>query len=86
MEECVAVLETVPSVRESEDAVPYQHVNGEIEFGELWCIDVAVLSAWPGLPDNVVFGYGDGKAVLDGFNLKIPAGATVALVGPSGRG
>ena len=82
----IAVFETVPSVRESEDAVPYQHVNGEIEFGELWCIDVAALSAWPDLPENVVFGYGDGKAVLDGFNLKIPAGATVALVGPSGGG
>jgi ABC-type multidrug transport system fused ATPase/permease subunit len=35
---------------------------------------------------GVTFGYEDSKPVLKGVNLKIPAGKTVALVGPSGVG
>lgn len=35
---------------------------------------------------NVRFGYGDGRPVLDGFDLSVKAGETVALVGPSGAG
>jgi ATP-binding cassette subfamily B protein len=35
---------------------------------------------------NVTFAYGDGPPVLEDFNLTIPAGATIALVGPSGGG
>jgi ATP-binding cassette subfamily B protein len=35
---------------------------------------------------NVTFAYGDGPPVLEDFNLVIPAGATIALVGPSGGG
>lgn len=34
---------------------------------------------------NVTFGYGKGEIISD-FSLKIPAGSTVALVGPSGGG
>lgn len=36
--------------------------------------------------DNVNFTYSDGKEVLHDINLDIPAGKTVALVGPSGGG
>jgi ATP-binding cassette, subfamily B, bacterial len=35
---------------------------------------------------NVFFDHGDGANVLSEINLTIPAGATVALVGPSGAG
>lgn len=35
--------------------------------------------------DNVVFGYGN-KRVLDGVSFTIPAGTSVAFVGPSGVG
>lgn len=35
---------------------------------------------------DVVFRYDDSKTVLDNVNLDIPAGKTVALVGPSGGG
>ena len=36
--------------------------------------------------DRVSFGYNGGQTVLDGISLKVPAGKTVALVGPSGGG
>ena len=36
--------------------------------------------------DNVSFDYGNGKTVLHDISLKIPAGKTVAFVGPSGGG
>lgn len=35
---------------------------------------------------NVTFGYGDGPSVLAGFDLEVPAGQTVALVGRTGCG
>ncbi len=35
---------------------------------------------------NVCFSYGDGRTVLDDVSLDIPAGATVALLGPTGCG
>ena len=36
--------------------------------------------------ENVTFRYGDGPPVLDGVNLVLRRGETVALVGPSGAG
>ena len=36
--------------------------------------------------DNVCFGYEQGEDALHGLSLDVPAGATVALVGPSGGG
>ena len=36
--------------------------------------------------DRVSFGYDGGQTVLDGISLKVGAGKTVALVGPSGGG
>ena len=36
--------------------------------------------------EDVSFGYGDGRRVIDGVTLFIPEGSTCALVGPSGSG
>lgn len=36
--------------------------------------------------ENVTFSYDEGVNVLEGVNLHIPAGSTMALVGPSGGG
>jgi ATP-binding cassette subfamily B protein len=36
--------------------------------------------------DDVTFGYGEDKRVLDHINIKVRAGSNVALVGPSGGG
>lgn len=36
--------------------------------------------------DGVRFSYGDGQPVLDGFDLDIPAGTSLALVGATGSG
>jgi ATP-binding cassette, subfamily B, bacterial len=36
--------------------------------------------------DQVEFGYGDGKPVLHEVTFEVPAGRTVALVGPTGSG
>ena len=61
----------VPTEEESPNAIRPEKIVGEIEF------------------DNVTFGYrndGDEKKVISGFSMKIPAGKTIALVGPSGGG
>ncbi|MFH5835681.1 ABC transporter ATP-binding protein [Proteiniclasticum sp. C24MP] len=36
--------------------------------------------------ENVAFSYGDREAVLRNINLQVPAGQTIAIVGPSGVG
>jgi ATP-binding cassette subfamily B protein len=36
--------------------------------------------------DNVVFGYDPGNPVIRGLSLSIPAGQTLAIVGPTGHG
>jgi ATP-binding cassette subfamily B protein len=36
--------------------------------------------------ENVGFGYGDGLPVLEGFNLDVAAGSSIALVGETGSG
>ena len=56
--------------KESVNALNPDILRGEIEF------------------DNVTFGYGsdEGRSVISGFSMKIPAGKTIAHVGPSGGG
>ena len=61
----------IPPEEECENAIKPEKINGEIEF------------------KNVTFGYNkeEGAAkVIENFSMKIPAGKTIALVGPSGGG
>jgi ATP-binding cassette, subfamily B, bacterial len=47
----------------------------------------AALSSAPELRfDGVSFSYGEGRPVLDGFDLTIPAGTSMAIVGQNGAG
>jgi ATP-binding cassette subfamily B protein len=67
------VLDTPPAITSPPDATPLERAEGLLEF------------------DDVTFGYAlDGsrprRPTLDGFNLRIEAGETVALVGPTGCG
>ncbi len=36
--------------------------------------------------ENVVFGYDEGRTILNGLSFEVPAGSHVAIVGPSGAG
>ncbi len=68
------VLYEVPAVSDSDDACPLVELEKNHEIhGE---VDY----------DDVHFSYEKGVEVLHGLNLHIPAGKTVALVGPSGGG
>ena len=61
----------IPVEPEAENAIIPENINGEIEF------------------ENVTFGYkndGNENKVIENFSMKIPAGKTIALVGPSGGG
>jgi len=62
------LLDEVPSVPESPEAVDLPPVQGEI------------------LLQGVTFGYDSERPVLRDIDLHIPAGETVALVGPTGAG
>ena len=67
-----AVLSVEPTVREAAEPVPLPAPRGEVRL------------------DGVRFGYssaeGDGPEVLHGVDLHVPAGSTLALVGPTGAG
>jgi ATP-binding cassette, subfamily B, bacterial len=67
-----SVLSVEPTVREDPDAVPLPAPRGEVRL------------------DGVRFGYssgeGEGPEVLHGIDLHVPAGSTLALVGPTGAG
>ncbi|MDE6001317.1 MAG: ABC transporter ATP-binding protein/permease, partial [Clostridia bacterium] len=61
----------VPAEKESADALVPENIKGDIEF------------------KDVTFGYKDGEnenKVINNFSMKIAAGRTIALVGPSGGG
>jgi ATP-binding cassette subfamily B protein len=67
-----AVLSVEPTVREAAEPLPLEAPRGEVRL------------------DGVRFAYasgdGDGPEVLHGVDLHVPAGSTLALVGPTGAG
>jgi ATP-binding cassette subfamily B protein len=63
----------------------------EVLHAEPVVVESAAPRPFPAVADvrfeGVTFGYGDGgRAVLDGFDLAIPAGTSLALVGATGSG
>ncbi|WOL19108.1 multidrug resistance protein [Canna indica] len=70
-ERIMEVIRRVPKIdNESTEGQVLDSVHGNVEFR-------MVQFAYPSRPENII---------LRGFNLKIPAGQTVALVGGSGSG
>lgn len=69
-ERYLEIMETDPEIVDKKDAVELKNPKGDIEF------------------KDVSFGYSGNESdkVLNHINISIPAGKTVALVGPSGAG
>lgn len=69
-ERVLSIIDTEPSIQDKPGAATLPTFQGQIAF------------------EDVGFGYGgeDGRQVLEGINLTVPKGKTVALVGPSGGG
>jgi ATP-binding cassette subfamily B multidrug efflux pump len=62
------VLDTVPGIRDAEDARPGDDIRGAVRF------------------DDVHFAYTPDEPVLRGVSFDVPAGSTLAIVGPTGAG
>jgi ATP-binding cassette subfamily B protein len=67
-ERVLELLDSLPDVMESPDAIELPSLGGRVSF------------------NGVSFGYLRSEPVLDGFDLQVRAGETVALVGTSGSG
>ncbi len=79
-ERVLTLLGTEPEIRDTEEVVQ--------EFGDSF---TPKKENWPEIHGDielrdVTFRYKDGEKVLEHFNLHIPAGQTVALVGETGSG
>jgi ATP-binding cassette subfamily B protein len=85
-ERVMGLLATVPAIKDSPEVLA--RIEAAHAAGPQPGIAIDGLSSRIGTIEfrNVTFGYGDGPPVLEDFNLTIPAGATIALVGPSGGG
>ncbi|MCZ6785962.1 MAG: ABC transporter ATP-binding protein [Planctomycetota bacterium] len=69
-ERILGLIDTVPEIR---DAPGVRSTDGNGRIHEIEFRDVS-------------FAYADGKPVLQNFDLKVPAGETIALVGATGGG
>ena len=79
-ERVVSLLETEPDIRDTDKVIE--------RFGDIFS---PKRENWPELKgdiefEHVDFQYKDGEKVLSDFNLKVFAGQTIALVGPTGAG
>lgn len=79
-ERILSLIETSAEITDSESVIgKYGHYSNPDK------------DKWPELRgdisfENVSFSYKDGEKVLDGFNLKVKAGETIAIVGETGSG
>ncbi|GAA4372800.1 ABC transporter ATP-binding protein [Paeniglutamicibacter cryotolerans] len=75
LQAATAALEKVSGLLEEDPGVVEPEHPGRLEVAH-GAIDFT----------GAVFGYGDGPVVMERFDLSIPAGQTVAVVGPTGAG
>ena len=83
------LLDTEPEIRDSEAvirAIETHRSSTADPAGPDWTPDGGPARIETIELRDVVFSYGDKKTVLDGLNLTVHAGQTVALVGPTGGG
>ena len=83
------LLDTEPEIRDSEAvirAIETHRTSAADPAGPDWTPDGGPARIETIELRDVVFSYGDKKTVLDGLNLTVHAGQTVALVGPTGGG
>jgi ATP-binding cassette subfamily B protein len=85
-ERVMGLLATVPAIKDSPEVLA--RIEAARTAGPQPGIAIDGMPSRIGTIEfrNVTFAYGDGPPVLEDFNLTIPAGATIALVGPSGGG
>jgi len=79
-ERIFSMIDEKPDIQDTSEVVD--------EYGD---ITESKKENWPEIDGNinfkdVSFGYKDGEYVLDGFNLEVQAGETIALVGETGSG
>ena len=92
METMFELLGTRPAVRDAPEATalalpPLEYVNQQTQAPTQERIAFAVRTAAPAISfRNVHFGYSPGRPILRGLTFDVPAGQTVAVVGPSGSG
>ncbi len=87
-ERIIGLLETEPEIRDTPEVAQAVEL-----FARVYPSGAAGLAP-DGLPDgietiefrDVHFAYKQGQKVLDGFNLSVRSGQTIALVGPTGGG
>jgi ATP-binding cassette subfamily B protein len=87
-ERIIGLLETEPEIRDTPEVAQAVEL-----FARVYPSGVAGMAP-DGLPDgietiefrDVHFAYKQGQKVLDGFNLSVRSGQTIALVGPTGGG
>jgi ATP-binding cassette subfamily B protein len=80
-----AVLDRRPSVREDDDPIALPHPRGELHLEDVR-FAYADSGGIDGRPDEEDTEEREPPTVLHGIDLHVPAGCTLALVGPTGAG